>query len=168
MQSIQGHNLAEKLMFSLFVPAVACWLPMNNWSKLYTYLLAASFLFALVLYLILSITPSKKILVAWDNNTVSIPNGNVYFNDIERVVISDCGKLSGWELSLISRNTKRKRRVNLSLSASHSQLTNELGSRFSNLETRRKLLGSSAEWIVGLETAILITGALRLVLTAIA
>lgn len=168
LTAIQGHPLAEKLAFSLFVPAISTWLPLSNWPKMVFYLLIASYLLGLIVYAILSLTPSRKLLVAWDQETISTPCGKVDFNDIEKATMIDCGRLTGWELSFQTNIAKRKRSVYLSAATCYEQFINDIDSKVNNLCTCKKLLGSAYEWIVGIEVALIVTGTLRLVLMAIA
>lgn len=128
----------------------------------------ASFLSGFIVYAILSLTPSRKLLVAWDQETISTPCGKVSFSDIEKATMTDCGRLTGWELSFQTNVLKRKRNVFLSTASDFGQFTNDIDTKVTSFITRKKLLGSVFEWIIGIEIALLATGTLRLVLSAIA
>lgn len=167
--SIQGHAIGEKLVLSLFVPAVAFWLPFWNTPDRAFLILGIGYCAAISIFLILSILPSKRILAAWDNSSISTPNGKVDFPDIQTSTLVDCGMLTGWELGFQTSNVNRgKKKIFLSTATNFDELTYDFFKNVSCVNVKRRLLGSLAEWLVGLEIAALAVGTLRLVLFAIA
>lgn len=167
--SIQGHSTAEKLILSLFVPAVACWLPFWNTPERILLVLGIGYLSAIIIFLILSILPTKRILATWDDSSISTPMGKVDFNDIKSTTLVDCGLLTGWELGFQTNNINRgKKKIFLNMANNFDQFTFELFKNIPGVNVKKRLLGSPIEWLVGLEISALAVGTLRLALFAIA
>lgn len=169
LASIQGHSTAEKLVLSLFVPAVACWLPFWNTRERMLLVLGIGYLSAIIIFLILSIFPAKRLLAAWDDSSIFTPIGKVDFSDIKSTTLVDCGLLTGWELGFQTNNINRgKKKIFLNLANNFDQFTFEFFKNVSGINVKKRLLGSPIEWLVGLEISALAVGTLRLVLFAIA
>ena len=169
LASIQGHTIGEKLVLSLFVPAVAFWLPFWNTPERALLIVGLGYCTATIIFSVLSVLPSKRILAAWDNLSISTSNGKVDFSDIQTSTLVDCGMLTGWELGFQTSNVNRgKKKIFFAQAGNFDQLTYDFFNNVPNVNVKKRLLGSVAEWVVGLEIATLAVGTLRLVLFAIA
>lgn len=169
LTSIQGHTIGEKLALSLFVPAIAFWLPFWSTSARALVVLGVGYIAAITIFSILSILPSKRILASWDDSSLATPNGKLDFADVQKTTLIDCGRLTGWELGFQTSNVNRgKKKIYLAVASSFDQFTFDIFKSISDVSVKRKLFGSLTEWLVGLEISVLTVGTLRLVMFAIA